>query len=232
MGVNTPQLQFHSLFPFSCPWWCRAQDVICRGLSFPFWTWGKQYISGQLSLRIKWDPPCKACFLRREGGSVVVEKHKALCVFTDWKDLNRLSSPNPLFCKQKKQNFDTDFPEGGERVWWWSWVEHSPLSFSLKLPQFTLQIFLPSHGATTNDLWLPEMFFFNITAWGGASGKEPTCQCKTQKRHGFHLWIGKIPWRGNGNPLQCSCLENPHGQRSLEGYSPWDWKGSDTAEAT
>ena len=22
-------------------------------------------------------------------------------------------------------------------------------------------------------------------------------------------WIGKIPWRGNGNPFQYSCLENP-----------------------
>ena len=26
---------------------------------------------------------------------------------------------------------------------------------------------------------------------------------------------------GHGNPLQYSCLENPHGQRSLAGYSPW-----------
>ena len=25
---------------------------------------------------------------------------------------------------------------------------------------------------------------------------------------------------GHGNPLQYSCLENPHGQRSLAGYSP------------
>jgi len=28
------------------------------------------------------------------------------------------------------------------------------------------------------------------------------------------------PGVGNGNPLQYSCLENPHGQRSLVGYSP------------
>ena len=26
---------------------------------------------------------------------------------------------------------------------------------------------------------------------------------------------------GNGNPLQNSCLEDPHGQKSLAGYSPW-----------
>ena len=38
------------------------------------------------------------------------------------------------------------------------------------------------------------------------SGKEPTCQCR---RHSPHPLIGKIPWRRNGNPLQCSCLEDP-----------------------
>ena len=26
---------------------------------------------------------------------------------------------------------------------------------------------------------------------------------------GFHLWVGKIPGEGNGNPLQYSCLVNP-----------------------
>ena len=39
--------------------------------------------------------------------------------------------------------------------------------------------------------------------------KEPACQCKRNKRHGFELWAGKIPWSRNGNPLQYSCLENP-----------------------
>ena len=29
------------------------------------------------------------------------------------------------------------------------------------------------------------------------------------------------PQLGNGSPLQYSCLENSHGQRSLAGYSPW-----------
>ena len=26
---------------------------------------------------------------------------------------------------------------------------------------------------------------------------------------GFNPWVRKIPWRGHGNPLQYSCLENP-----------------------
>ena len=36
----------------------------------------------------------------------------------------------------------------------------------------------------------------------------------------FDPWIGKIPGGGHDNPLQYSCLENPHGQRNLGGQSP------------
>ena len=32
---------------------------------------------------------------------------------------------------------------------------------------------------------------------------------------------------GMATPLQYSCLENSHGQRSLTGYSPWSRKESD-----
>ena len=32
--------------------------------------------------------------------------------------------------------------------------------------------------------------------------------------------LGRSPGEGNGNPLQDSCLENPHGWRSLASYSP------------
>ena len=32
---------------------------------------------------------------------------------------------------------------------------------------------------------------------------------------------GRSPGGGRGNSLQYPCLENPHGQRSLVGYSPW-----------
>jgi len=35
---------------------------------------------------------------------------------------------------------------------------------------------------------------------------------------------------GHGNPLQYTFLENPHGQRSLAGYSPWGHKESDSTE--
>ena len=47
---------------------------------------------------------------------------------------------------------------------------------------------------------------------GGSVGKESTCNVG-------HLDL--IPGAGHGNPLQYSCPENPHGQRSLACYSPW-----------
>ena len=64
---------------------------------------------------------------------------------------------------------------------------------------------------------------------GGASGKEPACQCKRDKRWGFDPRVGKIPWR---NPLPCYRLENPHEQRSLGGCSAWGRKELDITEVT
>ena len=42
--------------------------------------------------------------------------------------------------------------------------------------------------------------------------------------------LGRSPGGGHSNPLQYSCLENPHGQRSLVGYSSWGCKESDMTE--
>ena len=36
--------------------------------------------------------------------------------------------------------------------------------------------------------------------------------------------LGRFPGGKHGNLLQYSCLENPHKQRSLAGYSPWGRK--------
>ena len=42
--------------------------------------------------------------------------------------------------------------------------------------------------------------------------------------------LGRPPGGGYGNPLQYYCLEKPHGQRSLVGYSPWGHKELDVTE--
>ena len=55
---------------------------------------------------------------------------------------------------------------------------------------------------------------------GGASGKEPTCQCRRPKRHRFDPWARKIPWRRAWQATPVFLPGKPHGQRSLTGYGP------------
>ena len=50
---------------------------------------------------------------------------------------------------------------------------------------------------------------------GGSVGKKSTCN---EGDLSFIPGLGRFPGGGHGNPLQYSCLENPHGQRSLVGY--------------
>ena len=42
--------------------------------------------------------------------------------------------------------------------------------------------------------------------------------------------LERSPEGRHGNPLQYSCLENPHGQKGLVGYSPWGHKESEMTE--
>ena len=44
--------------------------------------------------------------------------------------------------------------------------------------------------------------------------------------------LGRTSGGGHCNTLQCSCLENPHGKRSLVGYSSWGHTEYDTTQAT
>ena len=52
---------------------------------------------------------------------------------------------------------------------------------------------------------------------GSSSGKESACNAGDL---GSIPGLGRSSGGGKGYPLQCSCLENPHGQRSLVGHSP------------
>ena len=57
---------------------------------------------------------------------------------------------------------------------------------------------------------------------GGSDGKESTYNVGDL---GSIPGLGKSRGGGHGNPLQYFCLENPHGERSLAGYSPRGRKG-------
>ena len=44
------------------------------------------------------------------------------------------------------------------------------------------------------------------------------------------LGLGRSPGGGHGNPLQYSCLDNPHGQKSLAGCTLRGHQESDMTE--
>ena len=50
------------------------------------------------------------------------------------------------------------------------------------------------------------------------------------RRPGFDPWVAKTSWRRAWNQLQYACLENPHGQRSPVGFSPWGCKDMDMTQ--
>ena len=64
---------------------------------------------------------------------------------------------------------------------------------------------------------------------GGSVVKDPPVNAGDTRDAGCIPGSGRSPAAGC-NPLQYSCLENPHGQRSLVGYSPWCCKESDMTE--
>ena len=62
---------------------------------------------------------------------------------------------------------------------------------------------------------------------GGSASKKSACSAGDL---GLILGLGRPLGGGHGNPLQYSCLENPGGQGSLVGNSPWSRKELDTTE--
>ena len=55
---------------------------------------------------------------------------------------------------------------------------------------------------------------------GGASGKEPSYQCKRHKRCRFDPWVGKISWGRAWQPTLVFLPGESHRERSLGGYHP------------
>ena len=78
----------------------------------------------------------------------------------------------------------------------------------------------------------------SILAWripgtgepGGLRLQGRTESDMTEQLH-FHFSLSCIG-EGNGNALQCSCLENPRDRGSLVGCRLWGHTESDTTEAT
>ena len=84
---------------------------------------------------------------------------------------------------------------------------------------------IPGWGRSPWEDWLPFPVFIGFPS--GSDGKQSACNVGDL---GLIPGLGRSPGGGHGNPLQYSCLENPHGLRSLAGHSPWGCEESDTTE--
>ena len=62
---------------------------------------------------------------------------------------------------------------------------------------------------------------------GGASGKEPTCQCRRHKRHRFEPWVGKISQRRAWKPTPEFLPGEPDRPQSIGSHRvSHDWSDS------
>ena len=69
------------------------------------------------------------------------------------------------------------------------------------------------------------VYVMRLPRW--CSGKESACQCR---RLEFDSWVRKIPWNKKWQPTPGFLLGKLHGQRSLEGCSPWGCRESDMTD--
>ena len=70
-------------------------------------------------------------------------------------------------------------------------------------------------------------YIMKISLPGGSYDQESTCIVRDLD---LIPGLGRSPGGEHGNLLQYSCLENPHGQRILVGYSPQHLKELNTTE--
>ena len=78
--------------------------------------------------------------------------------------------------------------------------------------------------------WLPSLFYSLVLVRAFQVAlvvKNLPANAGDLRDEGSIPGLGRSPGEGHGNPLQYSCLEYPHGQRSLADYSPWGCTESD-----
>ena len=77
-------------------------------------------------------------------------------------------------------------------------------------PQWVQGLQRFSRQRTTQE---PEFFFLFLLASGGFPGgsvvKNPLANARGTGNTGSISWLGRMLGEENGNPLRCSCLENP-----------------------
>ena len=101
-------------------------------------------------------------------------------------------------------------------------LEHYPHWYSRGFFPHFIDGFIYTHGNITSRYCVKNLFLcllykpIGLPRW--LRGKELTCKAGNV---GSIPGSGRSPGEETGHPLQYSCLENRHGQRSIPGYSPW-----------
>ena len=95
---------------------------------------------------------------------------------------------------------------------------HCRLALLRVFPAWYPCLFSTSGSISALQISSSVLFFSGFP--GGATGKEPACQCRRHKRLEFVSWVRKIPWRRKWQPTLVFLPGESHGQRSLAGYSP------------
>ena len=89
------------------------------------------------------------------------------------------------------------------------------------------------HGVAKSWTRLSDFHFHLGVRWGFPGGSEvknlPVIAGEHRRRR-FDRWVEKTLWRRQWQPTPVFLAWESHGQRSLEGKSPWGCKESDTPE--
>ena len=133
---------------------------------------------------------------------------------------------------QLKTSFEVKKKSETTKIWnhdrWTDMFSHCKWYYAIiKFPGTNLVYWSTTKKQENDENWVLISLIRSLGFPGGSDGKESTC---SSGHLGSIPGLGRSPGGGHGNPLQYSCLENPHEQRSLAGYSPCGWKESDTTE--
>ena len=126
-----------------------------------------------------------------------------VCVSQEPCEVPGRMAPNPLHCRSPLTAGENP-PEAGRTPLSTSSLDYLLSRMFKILPDGKGEISSLTNRTMKMDLGWGNRWGFP----GGASGKEPACQCRSCKRHWFSPRLGRAPGEERANPLQDSWLEN------------------------
>ena len=107
----------------------------------------------------------------------------------------------------------------------WTVALQAPLCMGFSRQEYWSGLPFPSPGDLPDPGIEPARRVGGLLGVAGRLSGTVSC-----RRPVFDPWGGKILWRREWLPTSVFLPGKSHAQRSLEGYSPWGRKGSDTTE--